>query len=139
LLIWMVMLGYDNCQNLYEGCQSQVATLTLNQCIIFYSQFNIVGMPRPHHGNIIFLVTYDNLLVMVPCFASDPPLLMGQKQHPIDHETLSTWCHVKSSLIQISLIPQVLKVWCSMNLDCLWLLDQSHDFYITGQVPQGLV
>ena len=32
--------------------------------------------------------------------------LMGQTQHPEDHETLSTRCHACFPTIQISLLPQ---------------------------------
>ena len=54
---------------------------------------------------------------------------------------LSTCCHVGHhvdfSFIQISLAPEAFKVKYKVNLNCLRLLDQSYNLYITGQGPSS--
>ena len=63
-------------------------------------------------------------------------------QNLTDHENLSSACchvglHVDFSSIQIPLVYEVLKVLFKVHLQCLWLLYQSHNLYVTGQGPSS--
>ena len=59
----------------------------------------------------------------------------------VDHEILYTCCHIERSVvysfIQISLVPQTVKVACKMNLDHLPVFNQSHNLCIPVKAPQA--
>lgn len=84
---------------------------------IIYGQSQIIGNPRPHHGVIITLVAYSNLIACHnPKFALDPPLFDAPKltKYLEDHETLSAschlGCHVDFSIILLILALSVLVI-----------------------------
>ena len=61
----------------------------------------------------------------------------------VDHETLSTFSYRMHLVVQIFHqfnylgVTQVFKVCCKVYLDHLWLLNQSHNLYITSQGPSS--
>ena len=57
------------------------------------------------------------------------------KQYPLNVPWCHVGCHVDFSTIRLPLAPQAIMAQCKVNLDGLWLIDQSHNLYITGQLP----
>ena len=62
---------------------------------------------------------------------------MGVLQYRIDHGTFSTCCHVGRHVdfqpFEFLLVPHAFEVYWKVNLDHLWLLNQSQNLYITCQ------
>ena len=58
-------------------------------------------------------------------------------QYLIDHETLSTWCHV-DTFVHLTFFGSFSSQGLAKSkLDSLWLLDQSHNLYTRGQGPSS--